>query len=267
MRVVVTGAGGRVGTVVMELLRDNGFDVLGLDRVDGSAVRRIDLRELDHVTEALAGAHAVVHLAAIPSPKDDPPEVVYGNNTMTTFHVFEAAARLGIPRVVSASSLCAYGFPFQLRWTDPDYLPLDEEHPLRPQDSYGLSKVVGEQIASAYAARGAGNAVSLRFSTVIIGDELFAQARRAPRPWASHLWSYVYSTDVARAILLSLTSPIDGHEVFNITAGDTTMDVPTDELLDEHFPSVPRRAHRPNPRWSLVDCSRAADRLGWRPSR
>jgi nucleoside-diphosphate-sugar epimerase len=267
MRVVVTGASGRLGPVVVGLLRDKGFEVLAVDRASGREVREVDLGDLDQVSDVLAGADAVVHLAAIPSPNDDPPEIVFGNNTMSTFHVFEIAARLGIERVVSASSLCVYGFPFQLRWTDPDYLPLDEAHPLRPQDSYGLSKVVGERIASAYAARGAGTAVSLRFSTVTAGDELFGRARRAPLAWASSLWSYIYAADAAQAILLALTAPIDGHEAFNITAGDTTMDVPTDDLLDQFFASVPRRAHGGDPRWSLVDCSRAADRLGWRPSR
>jgi UDP-glucose 4-epimerase len=266
MRVVVTGAGGRLGRRVVDLFREHGHDVAGLDIVDGPLSQRVDLRDFDRVRDALAASQAVVHLGAIPSPKEDPPEVVYGNNTMATFHVFEAAAQLGVERVLSASSLCAYGFPFQLRWTDPDYLPLDEAHPLRPQDSYSLSKVVGEQIAGAYAARGAGSAVSLRFSTVTTDAELFAKTRGAPEPWASHLWSYVYAGDVARAFLLSLTAPIEGHEVFNITASDTTMDVPTDDLLDKYFPSVPRRAHADDPRWSLVDCSRATQRLGWRPS-
>src|SRR5262249_43171714 len=87
-----------------------------------------------------------------------PPEAVFGNNAMGQFHVFEAAARLGIRRVVSASSFAAYGMSFPDRPFAPDYLPLDEDHPLAPQDPYGLSKAVGEQIAAAYAGRGGGDA-------------------------------------------------------------------------------------------------------------
>ncbi len=100
MRVVVTGARGRLGPAVVELLRDKGFEVSGIDR-------EIELRDLALVTKALAVVRAVVHLAAIPSPKDDPPEVVYGNNTISTFHVFEAAAQLGIRRRTPAAHAVA----------------------------------------------------------------------------------------------------------------------------------------------------------------
>jgi len=202
------------------------------------------------------------------TPTGWPPEVVYQNNIMSQFNIFEAAARLGIQRVVSASSISAFGFPFQHRWSEPLYLPLDEAHPLLPQDAYGLSKATGEEIAAAYCRRTGASAASLRFST-IIDDTSMAQVlksgRKNPGSWAPSLWSYVHVNDVAQACLLALTCSYEGHHVFHITSNDTNTDLPTNELLDHWFPTVPRRPKTHEPRWSLIDGTRAEEILGYRP--
>jgi len=144
MRIIVTGANGRLGRVVVAHLLEQGMEVVGLDREiisqSGASMIQVDLCDLGQVFGALVGAEAIVHLGAIPTPKGRPPELVYRNNVMSQFNIFEAAARLGIQRVVSASSISAFGFPFQHRWSEPLYLPLDEAHPLLPQDAYGLSR-------------------------------------------------------------------------------------------------------------------------------
>ena len=171
MRVAVTGASGRLGRATVLALRDRGLSVVGIDNrpIEGGASPHIqaDLSDLGQTYGALAGADAVIHLAAIPGPEGLPPEVVYATNVIITFNVFEAAATLGIRRVVNASSVSALGFPWQHRWSEPLYLPIDEAHPLLPQDCYGLSKANGEEIAAAYCRRGAGSAASLRFSTIL----------------------------------------------------------------------------------------------------
>ncbi len=204
MRVVVTGASGRLGRAVVSLLLAQNMEVIGLDKQPGKSpgVRMIglDLCNLGQVFGAMAGAEAIVHLGAIPSPGGRPPEMVYHNNIMAQFNVFEAAAKLGIRRVVSASSLSAFGFPFQHRWSQPLYFPLDEQHPLLPQDSYGLSKANGEEIAAAYARRGAGSSASLRISTVLDDSDIqgfLEMVRLHPDRSAPALWSYVHATDVA----------------------------------------------------------------------
>src|SRR5579872_1688017 len=108
MRVVVTGAAGRLGTAVVLRLWEGGFDVVGVDLrpLSTTGVRGIsaDLCDLGQVYGAFAGADAVIHLGAIPAPVGRPPERVYSNNVLSTFNVFEAAASLGIRRVVYASS-------------------------------------------------------------------------------------------------------------------------------------------------------------------
>lgn len=273
MKVAVTGAGGRLGRAALALLTAEGFEVLGVDRRfpenPGPAHLRADLRDLGQVYGALAGQDAVLHLGAIPAPTGLPPEEVFGNNTAATFHVHEAAARLGIRRVVSASSVSAYGFPFQHRWSVPEYFPLDEAHPLLPQDSYGLSKAVGEQIAQAYCRRGAGDAVSLRISRVVddttIGV-LLEKVEKDPGRFAPELWSYVHERDVARACLLALTRPIDGHAALHVTAADTTSTLPTAALLDRWFPGVAVNGHDSMPRWSPLDGGAGFSLLGYRPT-
>ena len=272
MRIVVTGANGRLGRVVVARLLEQGMDVVGLDREfthrTSALLVRVDLCDLGQVFGALVGAEAIIHLGAIPAPGGRPPELVYHNNVMSQFHVFEAAARLGIRRVVSASSISAFGFPFQYRWSEPLYLPLDEVHPLVPQDAYGLSKATGEAIAAAYCRRTDASAASLRISTIISDETMqmwLERVQENPGDWASSLWSYVHVNDVAQACLLALTRPYEGHQIFHITSNDTTSELPTDELLDRWFPTVPRRAHGHEARWSLIDGTRAEEMLGYRP--
>ena len=272
VRIVVTGAGGRLGQVVVDLLKSEGMDVLGVDRqfpggLDGTRLVA-DLQDLGQVYGALAGADAVVHLAAVPSPGGFPAETVFGNNTMAQFHVFEAAARLGISRVVSASSVSAYGFPFQRIPVVPNYLPLDEDHPLVPQDPYGLSKVVGEQIAASYVRRGCGQAVSLRLSRVLREDmmrTLVQQAKDQPKQFVRELWSYIHVRDAARACLAGVTAQIDGHVVVHASAADTLSESSSDELVRRYLPQVPIRDHGPEERWPIVTVDRAEKLIGFVP--
>ncbi|HEX4714547.1 MAG TPA: NAD(P)-dependent oxidoreductase [Ktedonobacteraceae bacterium] len=272
MRIIVTGANGRLGRVVVAHLLEQGMEVVGLDREiisqSGASMIQVDLCDLGQVFGALVGAEAIVHLGAIPTPKGRSPELVYRNNVMSQFNIFEAAARLGIQRVVSASSISAFGFPFQHRWSEPLYLPLDEAHPLLPQDAYGLSKATGEEIAAAYSRRTGASAASLRIST-IVSDEtmqpLLERVRQNPGNWASSFWSYVHVNDVAQACLLALTHPYEGHQIFHITSNDTSTELPTDELLERWFPNVPRRTNSREPRWSLIDGTRAEEMLGYHP--
>ncbi len=277
MRVVVTGACGKLGRAVVSALEERDIDVLGVDkgpqREGERRCHRVDLDDLGQVYGALAGADAAIHLGAIPSPLSHPPEVVFRNNVLAQFNVCEAAATLGVRRVVSASSVSALGFPYQHRWSEPRDVPIDEGHPLLPQDAYGLSKAVGEEIAAAYCRRGAGSAASLRFSTILTEDtyqRFIAGVRRDPGASAHLLWSYVDLRDAVQACLLALTAPFDGHHPLFITADDTTADVPTDTLLARYFPNVAR--HTPasdsamaHARWSLLDGARARAVLGYRP--
>ncbi len=244
MRVVVTGGSGLAGRAVVAGLLEHGFDVTNVDLVasDGPApFRRADLEDLGQVYGCLRGAEAVVHFAAIPRPTLDVPEVVFRTNVMSAFNVLEAASALGITRVVSASSVSVLGFPFFERPFAPDYVPIDEAHPLLPQDAYALSKRIGEELADGFARRGRLTVVSLRFPWIHTPRTFAEQLLPLwadPAAGASNLWSYIDTRDVAEAVRLALTAEIGGHEACFVAASDSFMPIPSRVLITDCYPTT-----------------------------
>ena len=149
-KIAVTGGSGKAGRAVVRDLLEHGHDVLNIDRVPSpesyspdtpAPFLLADLTDYGQALEALSGAErmpgieAVVHLAAIPSPVHATPDQVFRTNVTSTHAVFSAAARLGLKRVVWASSETTLGLPFE---RPPDYAPVDEAH-VYPETSYALS--------------------------------------------------------------------------------------------------------------------------------
>jgi nucleoside-diphosphate-sugar epimerase len=225
-------------------LLEHGLDVTNVDLVasDGPApFRRADLEDLGQVYSCLRGAEAVVHFAAIPRPTLDVPEVVFRTNVMSAFNVLEAASALGITRVVSASSVSVLGFPFFERPFAPDYVPIDEAHPLLPQDAYALSKRIGEELADGFARRGRLTVVSLRFPWIHTPRTFAEQLLPLwadPAAGASNLWSYIDTRDVAEAVRLALTAEIGGHEACFVAASDSFMPIPSRVLVTNYYPTT-----------------------------
>jgi nucleoside-diphosphate-sugar epimerase len=269
MRVVVTGDSGMAGRAVVEGLVENGFDVTNIDLVasDGPApFRRADLEDLGQVYGCLRGVEAVVHFAAIPRPTLDVPEVVFRTNVMSAFNVFEAAAALGINRVVSASSVSVLGFPFFEQPLAPSYVPIDEAHPLLPQDAYALSKRTGEELADGFARRGRLSVVSLRFPWIHTPRTFAEQVRPLwadPAAGASNLWSYIDTRDVAEAVRLALTAEMRGHATCFVAAPDSFMPIPSRVLVADHYPTTVIHDELTN-HVSLLSSARAETILGFR---
>lgn len=244
MRVVVTGGSGLAGRAVVADLAEHGDVLTNVDLVSGEGPApflRADLTDLGQVYGCLHGAEAVVHLAAIPRPTFDVPEVVFQTNVMATFNVLQAASTLGVKRVVIASSVSVLGYPFFERPIAPAYVPIDEEHPLLPQDAYALSKLVGEELAEGFARRGRLSVVSLRFPWIHTPETFAAQIRplqHDPAAGASNLWSYIDARDAAEAVRLALTAKIDGHEACFVASADSFMPIPTRELVARHYPAT-----------------------------
>ena len=268
MRIVVTGGSGKGGAWVVRELRDRGHDVLNVDtRHDGSAFGLCllaDLTDLGQALEALSGADAVVHFAAIPAPQLRPEGETFRNNAMSTYNVFAAAVAHRIKRVVWASSETVLGLPFD---TPPSFAPIDETIEPRPESSYALSKLVGETMAEQFARQTGTTFVGLRISNIMEpGDyALFpsywddAQLRK----W--NLWGYIDARDLATATRLGLEADVDGAEVCIIAASDTVMTRPSAELMAEVFPSVSLR--RPvEGRETLLSIDRARRVLGYEPA-
>src|SRR5918994_1085296 len=244
MRVVVTGGSGLAGRAVVEDLMAHGFDVMNVDLVpsEGPApFRRGGRFVLGEGFGCLGDADAVVHFAAIPRPTLDVPEMVFRTNVMSAFNVLEAASTLGINRVVYASSVSVLGFPFFVQPFAPDYVPIDEAHPLLPQDAYALSKRIGEELADGFARRGRLTVVSLRFPWIHTPRTFAEQVRplwQHPAAGASNLWSYIDTRDVAEAVRLALTVEITGHEACFIAASDSFMPIPSRVLITDCYPTT-----------------------------
>jgi nucleoside-diphosphate-sugar epimerase len=129
-RICVTGATGQAGRAVVADLREHGCDVTATDIAVTRADReqgtlQADLTDYGQAVEALTGAEAVVHLANIPAPGLSTPAVTFNSNITMNFNVFQAAAHLGLSRVVWASSETTLGLPFDV---PPRYAPVDEDH-------------------------------------------------------------------------------------------------------------------------------------------
>ena len=246
MKVVVTGGSGHAGAFIVRDLVENGFDVLNTDRIKPvtslAPFRFANLEDLGQVYGVLHNAEAVIHFAAIPRPIYDTDEVVFRTNVMTTFNVLEAAAQLKIPRVVLASSISVLGYPFYYHYFAPQYVPIDENHPLLPQDPYALSKVVGETIAPAFVRRSGMTVISLRLAWIHTAESFKQQIvplwDNPGGDAAANLWGYIDSRDAAQACRLALTANLPGHQAMFIAAPNTFMKIPTAELLRRYYPET-----------------------------
>lgn len=221
-----------------------------------------DLTDFGQTLEALDGAEAIVHLAAIPSPLHGTPDVVFRTNVVSTYTVFAAAQRLGVGRVVWASSETTLGLPFD---EPPDYAPVDEAH-MRPESSYALSKLLGEEMARQFARWSGMTVIGLRFSNVMVREEYqrFPQFWEDPLARKWNLWSYVDESHVALAIRCGLEADVQGADAFIIAAPDTVMQRPSHELMQEVFPGVAVAEDLPE-HGSLLSSAKARRVLGYDP--
>jgi nucleoside-diphosphate-sugar epimerase len=295
-RICVTGASGLAGRAVVQDLREHGYDVVATDiavtnqdREDG--MLRADLTDYGQAVEALQGPEAtfwpaaagaaepsglaaellrgvdaVVHLANIPAPGLAAPAVTFNANITMNFNVFMAAARLGVSRVVWASSETTLGLPFEV---PPRYAPVDEEHYPFPTTTYALSKVASETIAEQIAKWSGTPFIALRFSNIMSPHDYqeFPSFWGDPQERKWNLWGYVDERDVAAACRLALSAPADavaGSPSFIIAAADTVMNRPSAGLLAEVFPGV-RLTRDVGEYGTLLAIDRARKVLGFEP--
>ena len=270
MNIVVTGGSGNVGRyVVRELLEHHEVTILDRRRPETQDVAFVqgDVLNVDDCRSALEGAEVVVHLAAIPHPMNDPGEVVMHVNVMGTYNVHQAASEVGVRRVVQASSDSSYGFVFRERDMLPAYLPLDEEHPQKPQDPYGLSKVIGEEIGRSFTRKCGLETVFMRICFVWFPQH--AESYRAltedpgQRKWMNGLWLYNDARDVARAFRLAVEAEGIESEAFLISAEDNGTTFETMELVRRYYPGDIALRKPIEGRQSLADWSKAKRMLGF----
>lgn len=267
-KIVVTGGSGKAGRAVIKDLLTHNYDVLNVDLLPPPEKTcpylKTDLTDLGQVFEVLNGANAVVHLGAIPAPELQPEEATFRNNTLSTYNIFSAATSLHLQRVVWASSETTLGLPFERE--KPVYAPIDEEHPLYPESSYALSKVISEEMARQFNRWSGVPFVGLRFSNIMEPHDYqrFASFSTDPNLRKWNLWGYVDARDVAQSCRLGLEADIKGAEAFIIAAADTVMNRPSHALLAEVFPGVPLRGEIEEFE-TLLSIRKARKLLGYNP--
>lgn len=270
MQIGVTGAAGRVGEYVVDDLLAHGHGVVAIDLREptpsDAVYRRADVEQTSSLVEAFAGCDAVIHLAAIAEEGILPPDVTFRINAQGTVNCLEAAERAAVQRFVLASSEAVLGFAYRTREMKPDYFPIDEDHPLRPQDSYGLSKVAAEEACRAWTRRGALSTVCIRPCYcwgIGLGEEAI-MSLQVPAAHYRSLWVYIHLRDIARAYRLACEAADIEHETFYAVASDIRSGVPTAKLVERFYPGVPLK--RPmGTHDALIANDRAREVLGFVP--
>ena len=270
--IVVTGAAGRLGRLVVRRLVDRGYEVLATDRVafDESPAEfvQIDLGDPRCVGQMLKGAEGVIHMGAIPGPTREEPRQIFDNNVRSTFNVLMAAEELNLQRVVFSSSAFGMGWAHDPAAFVPLYLPLDEDHPMMPFEPYGLSKQVGECIGAMVARRSSTSVASLRFTNVVWPEVLAEFPWPSPTPEKPRtlvMWAYADPDDVAEAHVLALQADLTGHEPFMLAQPTTRFKESTAELIELNFGSKVEIRGELRGNASVISAEKARRILGWRP--
>ena len=258
-RIVFTGGSGKAGRHVVPWLKSKGHDILNLDlkplNCPGVNTLITDLNDSGQVFNSLSIHYdfdglatgkgpekidAVVHFAAVPRILIQPDNVTFQTNVTSTYNVIEAAMKLGIRKVVIASSETTYGVCFAEGDKDFHQFPLEEDYDVDPMDSYGLSKVVNEKMARAFAMRFDADIYALRIGNVIEPHEYdrFPGFVADPLSRKRNAWSYIDARDLAQIVHLCLLKDGLGFQVFNAVNDTITADEPTEAFLRRWCPAV-----------------------------
>lgn len=270
-KIAITGGGGLLGRVLTARLSARAqvrvvdicpplpdTDFVHADMTDYAALR-----------EAFAGMDAVIHLAAISNPRIASQELTFRANVHGTWAVFQAAEDAGVRKVLATSSDAATGLLYNPPGYMPQYLPVDEAHPLRPIEAYSLSKEISESIARSYSARGKMDTVIVRPTHVMVADEYHLIRAKGDDLNNYHLWTYVAPEDVAQVFEKAMDLQGVRYESFLATSLDGLNSRPTLELVEERYGRLPEirrpEIYRLNPTASIFDTTKAREMLGYQP--
>ncbi len=258
--IVFTGGSGKAGRHAVPHLVAHGYDVLNVDLkpfdLPGTPTLIADLADSGQAFNALSAHHglkgftlgappaapdAVVHFAAVPRVLIEPDNVTFSKNVVSAYNVIEAAMKLGVRKVVIASSETTYGVCFAEGDKDFRSFPLEEDYDVDPMDSYGLSKVCNEKTARAFALRYGADVYALKIGNVIEPHEypMFERFLADPPSRKRNAWSYIDARDLGEIVRLCLEKDGLGFQVFNATNDTITLNTPTKEALKALAPSTP----------------------------
>lgn len=286
MRIVVTGGAGRLGRAVIAGLVAREHDVCSVDvsadAPPGARAFPTDLRDAGEAYAALAGFRPdrVVHLAAIAVPFSAPEPRIYRTNALMAFNVCQAAVDLGVGGVVVASSPTIMGYGNPLGWA-PEYLPLDEQHPVQPWNAYALSKQACEDTMRMFV-RQAGDRVrfaAIRPCYVVSRAEwegaptqlghTMRERLDNPELAAISLFNYVDARDAADLVALLVEQPdqAPNGQVFFVGAADALAREPLADLLPRFHPGTAGLAGALTSDQPAFSTEAAERLLGWKAQR
>jgi nucleoside-diphosphate-sugar epimerase len=259
-RIVFTGGSGKAGKHVVPWLKAQGHEILNLDLkpLDCPGVNTLitDVTDSGQVFNALSmhfgfegydkgevprAPDAVVHFAAVPRVLINPDNTTFAANTVSTYNIIEAAMKLGVRKVIIASSETTYGVCFAEGNKDYHHFPLEEDYDIDPMDSYGLSKLVNEKTAKAFAMRYGADIYALRIGNVIEPHEypMFKGFLEKPMSRKRNAWSYIDARDLGQIVHRCIGKDGLGFQVFNAVNDTITTKEPTAEFLKKHVPHIP----------------------------
>ncbi|MDA3923037.1 MAG: NAD(P)-dependent oxidoreductase [Salinisphaera sp.] len=285
LRILFTGGTGKAGRHVIPYLLDQGHQVVNLDleplddpRVDNLTADITDSGQMFNALSMYANLgelepgtgvpafDAVVHFAAIPRILIRPDNETFRINTIGTYNVLEAAVKLGIRKIVFASSETTYGICFADGTEQPQWLPVDEDHPTEPMDSYGLSKVVNERTARGFQKRSGADIYGLRIGNVIEPHEyeqLFPQFFEHPEMRLRNVFCYIDARDLGQIVDRCLATEGLGYQVFNAGNDHNSVHLSNEQIIERFYPDVPVRGNLA-PHEALFSNRKIRDMLGFR---
>ena len=285
-KIFVTGGSGKAGKHLIPYLLEKGYSVVNADLVplvmDGVDNINLDISDSGQLFNALSSYSnipelklgediksfkAVVHLAAIPRILLKPDNETFRINTLGTYNVIEAATKLGIKKIIFASSETTYGFCFAQGNPIPKWLPIEEDYETSPTDSYGLSKVLNEQTGKAFQKRTGFDIYALRIGNIIEPNEYhrFEEFCKNPGVRLRNLFNYIDARDLAQAIELCINKDGLGYEVFNVTHNTNSVSLSTEEIVKQFFPNVKMR-RKMDKYESILSSKKIRDILGFNPT-
>lgn len=286
MRIFFTGGSGKAGRHVAPYLAEHGHQVTNADLVPlghpAVSDLTVDLTDTGDTYSAMAGLanldelelaekpsyDAIVHFAAVPRIGLKSDAATYAINVLSTYNVLEAATRLGVRKIVFASSETTYGVCFGQGEIRPLYVPVDEEHPTVPEDSYAMSKVASEATARSFNARTGADVYGLRINNVIEPHEyaeLFPPFLADPSLRRRNLFAYIDSRDLGHMVQRCLETDGLGYEIFNVANADMSVAATTQEIIDQFYDGVEVRREMGRDE-TFYSIDKARDLLGFAPS-
>ncbi|MFT6169291.1 MAG: nucleoside-diphosphate-sugar epimerase [Celeribacter sp.] len=286
MRILFTGGSGKAGKHVVPYLLERGHRVVNADLVPldhpGVDNLTVDITDSGQVFNALTSYanfdeldpgtgvpkfDAIVHFAAIPRILLKPDNETFRVNTMSTYNVLEAAVKLGIKKVIFASSETTYGVCFADGERKPEYIPLDEAHPVVPEDSYAMSKVVNEITAKSFHQRSGFDIYGIRINNVIEPHEYaqnFPEYVANPDMRRRNFFAYIDARDLGQMVDLMLHKDGLGFEIFNAANEGHSVGLTTSEIIERYYAGVPQTSEMGEDE-TFFSIKKAKDLLGFAP--